>query len=73
MAWYADRGHLPPEVEAVRNLLVGYGTLLSEEPIEVAAMNVTPAQGARFNGLAMASTEDDKIREKMKAEFWGKR
>ena len=33
MAWYVDRGHLPPEVEAVRNLLVGYGTLLSRDSV----------------------------------------
>jgi hypothetical protein len=29
MAWYADRGRSLPEIEAIRNLVVGYGTLLS--------------------------------------------
>jgi hypothetical protein len=100
--YYADRGRLPPEIEAVRNLLVGYGTLMSrdsvagtvgdsamrkpflpvvvsgyqrlfnlrpdkyqpsffrtDQPLEVAAMNVTPLDGARFNGLAFPVTDDD--------------
>ena len=33
MEYYAGRGRLPPEIEAIRNLLVGYGTLLSRESV----------------------------------------
>ncbi len=102
LAWFAQKGQLPPEVEGIRSLLVGYGTLLSrksvahtvgkgayrkpfipvivpgfrrlfnlrpdhyepslhltQEPTEVAAMNVIPSEGERFNGLAFPVSEED--------------